>query len=482
MHPHRSPKTWRDTWADVRRSFSDFLVVPAATVAGFIALAVAIYTLDRTRVGWLEPARALLAARLVTGPDTTNALLGTIAGGVITVTSITFSLLLLAVQQSAGALTAQVLDQFLRRRLNQLYFGVFVGIALFALIILATTDARVTPVFGAATALVLTLVALTVLVVLLYTTLNQMRPHRIVEAIHDLTLVARDRQLPMIRRTRRASLYPSPPVTLPVHSPTNGYVAAVHLEHLGRVTGAAAGPVEVVLLVSMGDYVCFGDVIAEVRAASRADAEALCTAARGALSLERQRNLHVDAGYGVFQLAMIAWTSVSTAKSNPAPGLAALRVLRDLLARWSADDADAKRAAEPHAEEHEHAGPPLPVVYRDDVFESVIETFESIGVVASESMQHQSCAEVIDAIAIMFDRLPRDSRRRAEDAVLRTLSSLGDHVLTAPLDRALDRLAGVLAAAGRFDTAAAVQRAHAALATSVGTLNSRATRVPDRDG
>ena len=77
----RDVGTWRDTWADVRRSFADFLAVPSATVAAFLLLAVGTYLLDRHTVGWLEPTRSFLKHRLITDPDTTDTLLGAIAGG-----------------------------------------------------------------------------------------------------------------------------------------------------------------------------------------------------------------------------------------------------------------------------------------------------------------------------------------------------------------------------------------------------------------
>jgi uncharacterized membrane protein len=61
--------------------------------------------------------------------------------------------------------------------------------------------------------------------------------------------------------------------------------------------------------------------------------------------LEEQRELETDPAYGIEQLALIAWTSISTAKSNPSPALLAIHSLRELLARWSAE------AAKDHAEE-----------------------------------------------------------------------------------------------------------------------------------
>ena len=121
---------------------------------------------------------------------------------------------------------------------------------------------------------------------------------------------------------------------------------------------------------------------------------------------------------------------------------------------------------------------PLLVVYPNNVMASPMAAFESLAVVASEAMQHQTLAEIVRTFAITFDRLPGEQQQRAEDVILRSLSGLGDHVLTADLDEALTTLVRTLEGARRFETAAAVRTARAELATTIGKLNSRSTRVP----
>jgi len=460
----KSMHHWRDTWADVRRSFVDFLAVPTGTVVAFLLLALAMYTLDRQPTTWIEPMRQFLRVHLISDADKTEALLGTIAGGLITITSITFSLLLLAVQQSAASLTAQVLDQFIHRQINQLYFGVFVGVSLYALLILATNSTLVTPVFGATVALILTLVALVVIVLLLYSTLNQMRPIRIAEAIHDLTLAARERQMPLLQRTLRAPMFERAPVSLPVHAEANGHVTRVKLDRIADPLASARGRVEVVLRVAVGSYVTFDDVIAEVRAEDRGAAERLALATWSAVELERQRDFRLDAAFGVDQLATIGWTSISTSKSNPAPGAAAVRNLRDLLARWAVATHDAA------------ADPPLPVVYPDTLLQDGIAALESLAVVSSESLQHQSCAEVLSSFATLLPRLPIEVRLSAVGAVRRILPSLGDHVLTGVLDSSLLELEAALRQLSEVNAAAEVRRARDAMARDLGTLQARGTR------
>lgn len=460
---------WRDRWADVRRSFLDFLAVPTLTVIGFVVLGLGTYLLDRQPVSCVEPTRHFLREHFINDASKTESLLGTIAGSLVTLTSITFSLLLLAVQQSAAALTSQVLDQFVRRRDNQVYFGVFVGASVYALLILSANSTQVTPVFGASVALLVAIGALVSLVLLLYSTLNQMRPIRIVEAIHDLTLAARSDQQALIERTMRAPAFHDAPVVLSVKADDDGYLTLIRLQRIAGALKQMRGRHEVVIRPTLGEYVCYHQVLAEVHATSREDAEELARATRSALRLERQRDFRHDAGFGIDQLATIAWVSISTAKSNPAPALAALRNLRDLSARWS----------EPR---ERHVAPEqLPVVYRDTVLEDLIGTFESTAVVASESMQHQSLAEVLRSFADLLRWMPSDLQPRLNDAIRRIPTALGDHVLTAELEDALLMLCNALREVGRPDTEQLVRRALAAMTDLIGSYESRGTRGAAHD-
>lgn len=89
----------------LRRAITSFLAIPTGVVALFVLLALGTYTLDQAQIAALRPTREFMVGHVVGDPEATSNLLGTIAGGIITVTSITFSLLLLALQQSAGSLT-----------------------------------------------------------------------------------------------------------------------------------------------------------------------------------------------------------------------------------------------------------------------------------------------------------------------------------------------------------------------------------------
>ena len=190
----------------VRRAFAEFLTIPTIVIAGFLVLAAASYLLDEFRIARLGTEPGLFGGKLFSDPETARSLLGTIATSIITVSSITLSLLLIAVQQGAASLSNVVFDQFLRRRTNQVYFGSFLGLALYCLIVLASITPAHNPVYGVSLAFLMTIVALYMLIILIYTTIDQMRPVVIVRAIRDHILLARERQQLLLRETRRLPL------------------------------------------------------------------------------------------------------------------------------------------------------------------------------------------------------------------------------------------------------------------------------------
>lgn len=306
-----------------------------------------------------------------------------------------------------------------------------------------------------------------------------MRAEEIVAAIHGHTLAARGRLLPFLAATRRTPRGMGS-VVLQVRSESHGFVAAVDLPPIRAAALRAGGDVEVVLRVAIGTFVAYGDPIAEVRAGSAEAASEMAVTTRGAIRLELQRNLDIDAAYGLEELEMIAWTSISTAKASPGPGLLAIRSLRDLLARWALKTKGAGDLATALAIENEADEDSAPVVYTDDTFHRLFDALESLAVVSTESMQHQAFTEIVLALSMMFERLPPDLQARSEQVILRILTGMGDHMLTMRLEIELTALATALRRGGAQGTAAAVDAARQAMGQSLGTLNSRATRVPAR--
>ena len=454
--------------ASVQRAFEEFLTIPILIILGFLALAAISYYADRFRFPFLQPVILFLQKHIFTDAQATTTMLSTVAGSLITVTSITITLLLLVVQQTASAFTTQVFDQFLSRSSNRIVFGFFIGVSLFTLITLATVDAPFNPVIGGSLAFLLTVMALTMLIFLFYSTINQMRPPIIIDAIHSHTLKARRQQLGLVRYTRRSS-ETSLPVARLVRAVDEGFITRVDLDLLNDIINRYEEEIEIVLLVSIGTFVAYQDPLAEIKMqqAGGDKLDKIEAKLHQALFLADNRNIAADPAYGIEQLVSIAWTSTSPSKSNPNPGLLTVYRLRDLLSRWAIHP---KEPVNPI---------PIPVVYHDDVYDHLMSAFEDLAVISSASLQHMVFTEVIHSLAMIFDRLPSELQQRASDIIMRILTAMGDHVLTHQLDVNLSNLVRVLNECSFQETAIAVRQAQVDMRQAIGSLSSSNNRVPE---
>ncbi len=451
--------------ASVRRSLREFIGLPLAVVAAFLGLFALTYLVDDLLWDQRGPAPLPWLAHLLGDTAAIASLLSTVASGMITVTSITFSLLLIAVQQTASTLSTQVYDQFIQRRSNKFSFGFFVGLSVFVLLTLGSASPDHKPILGALLSLLMTGAALCMVVILIYSTIDQMRPHSVITAIHDHTIKARAADRDMIAGTRRA-LRSGLSWSQTVRTDAYGVVCDVDVPAIERST--ADFDIDVEIIARVGTNVAFRDPLYRLHAARplAADGQAsLIAAISAAIAIEPRRTIARDAGFGIEQLYSIAWTTASTSKQNPQPAILVCHGLRDIIARWSWADPIPERAT-------------ARVVYADQAVDDAILALAAIGVVASESMQNTLAAEVWRTLATLLDDVPAERVPALTDTVRRLLSTLGDHVLTRDLEEALSRCRHSLDGRGEPQAAGEIRAAVEALATSIGALNARGTRVP----
>ncbi|MCJ2069107.1 DUF2254 domain-containing protein [Methylobacterium sp. J-030] len=451
--------------AIIRRSLQEFICLPLLVVGAFLGLFALTYLLDDALWGCPQPAPLPWLAHLLGDTAAIASLLSIVASGMITVTSITFSLLLIAVQQTASTLSTHVYDQCIQRRSNQLSFGFFVGLSVFVLLTLGSANPDHKPIIGALLALLMTGAALCMVVILIYSTIDQMRPHSVIAAIHDHTIKARAVDGRMIEGTRR-SLRADLSWSQTVRTDAYGVVCGIDLSTIER--SAKEHGAEIEIIGHVGTNLAFRDPLFRIHAAQSPSADALLAldkAVTAAITIEPRRTIDSDAGFGIEQLYSIAWTTASTSKQNPQPAILVCHCLRDIIARWSRTDTIPENSASR-------------VVYADRGVDDAILAIAAIGVVASESMQNTLAAEVWRTLATLIDDVPGERLPALIDTVRRLLSSLGDHVLTRDLEEELSRCRRSLESRGEPEAAEEIRAATETLAESIGTLNSRGTRVP----
>jgi uncharacterized membrane protein len=240
----------------LRRGLAEFLRWPLMLATVFGGTAIVVSVLDAS-AGPGSPLRGVPEAGA-------RNFVSAVAQSMVTVASITFSVLLVAVQQTASSLTAVVFDQFLRRVSNQLYFGFFVGMSAFCFITVGTARQDPAPVYGATVTLLLTVAALVILLLLVHGTVDQMRPQSVVRSIHELALRARQRELNLLGCTRARPSKSEPRSHRLVRVRDSGYVVSVDVQRLARIARGVGPRVEVVVEATLGTYLVFGDVAARL--------------------------------------------------------------------------------------------------------------------------------------------------------------------------------------------------------------------------
>lgn len=130
-------KILKARWLYARRYFSEsFWFTPSLLLLGGVLLAAATLTLDELGTGaWLH-ANVL---RFPLGPETTQRILSTVATGMVTVSSIVFSLIFVALTITAQQLGPRIISRAMSDPANRSVLGIFVSTFVYALIILGAT-------------------------------------------------------------------------------------------------------------------------------------------------------------------------------------------------------------------------------------------------------------------------------------------------------------------------------------------------------
>jgi len=129
-------------WATIRTSY---WFIPSLMAIGAIVLSFVTTAVD-SRIGseWLENIGWLYANK----PAGARAVLSTVAGSMITVAGVTFSMTILSISHTTSQVGPRLVNNFMRDRGNQFTLGVFIATFLYCLMVLRTVRNADTPPAG----------------------------------------------------------------------------------------------------------------------------------------------------------------------------------------------------------------------------------------------------------------------------------------------------------------------------------------------
>ncbi len=390
----------------IDRIRGSFWFVPTWMVLAAVALAgIAVYADQRVAdEHWQLPAFAFAGS-----PDGATAVLSTIAGSMITIAGVVFSLTLVALSLASSQFGPRLLRNFMRDRSNQVVLGTFVATFLYCLLVLRAVQhvdgETFVPHLSINLAVALALVSIGVLIYFIHHISLSIQADEIIARV----VVELDQGIPRLfpeqigeddPGTADDRPPPAEPDAAQVDAPCDGYLQIVDAEAL--VEAARDAGVVLHLAGRPGDFLARGSALARVVPAGRLD-EDLAACVRAAFVLGDQRTAAQDVSFSLQQLAEIAVRALSPGINDPYTAMTCIDRLGAAFCQLAARRFPSARRADDDGE--------LRVVAPGHTFCSLLEpVFDAIrrhargDIAVSERM--------LEAIERIAPRLRRDEDRR----------------------------------------------------------------------
>lgn len=322
----------RQIWDDLR---SSLWFRPSLWVIGLTILAVVLLGAEH-RLSEVE-ASLNLPWFFLTGADGARTMLGAVGTAMLTVTTLAFSIMMVAVIQSANAYSPRILRQYLSDTANQHVLGILISTFLFSLLVLravrATDEATFVPSLAVNVALLLSLLSIGAFIYFIHHVAHSIQVGNIIQLIlHETESLVEE----IFPSTIGEPWTGQQPPTLPdtpsavVHAEYNGYIQFIELSDLLDYAIAADGVIH--LHRTVGDYVVPGNPVVTMWPAEALDDD-MRHSLHQTIHVGKERTLVQDLAYGVRQLSDIGIRALSPGINDPSTAAHCIDALATVLAK-----------------------------------------------------------------------------------------------------------------------------------------------------
>jgi len=315
----------------VRELRGGFVLRPGAITLVMAALALGLTNLEE-RITVIPAWSDLLDRIFPPEPEAAHVVLGTIAGSMITVVSVVYSILLVVLTFASTQFSPRVLVAFVEDRVSQTTLGVFVGTFTYCLLTLPAVRGQPKPFVPSVAVIVAIVLAISCLACLLYFS------HHMALSIHASHIVDR-----IARDTERIidELFPQPlsgppiedvakpsPAGMAILAQRSGYIRFVSESSLLAAARTSGADLRVDRYI--GQFVMAGTPILEASPADQVT-DALRAACVHAFDIGPARTMQQDVEFGILQIVDIALKAISPAVNDPTTALTCIDQLGRIL-------------------------------------------------------------------------------------------------------------------------------------------------------
>lgn len=324
-------------WTTLRGSL---WFVPGVIIFISIALALVLVEADsRFGGGWQDDYPLVFGL----GADGARGMLTAIAGSMLTVAALTFSLTLNAVSQASGQFTPRIFRNFMRDRANQFVLGYFVGVFAFCLLVLRTIrgadELKFVPSLAVMMGLLLAIGGILVLIFFIHHIAASLQITTILENITDETKNAIERLFPKSlgeaateEEIREAGDAFEGKAWKQIPAAHGGYVQNVDTD--GLLEFARENEMLIRMCRGIGEYIGRGSALAEVAFATadtRTVREEDVDSINDLFSVGSFRTIEQDVGYGIRQIVDIALKALSSGVNDTTTAVNCIDNLSEIL-------------------------------------------------------------------------------------------------------------------------------------------------------
>lgn len=404
---------------------SSLWFVPSLIVLALVALAFAGIELDiRIKSEQLKTWPALFGAE----EEGSRSMLSAIAGSMITVLGVTFSITMVTLSLASNQYTPRILRNFMNDRVNQVVLGVLAGIFMYCLVVLRTIrggeERGFIPSISVAFSVVLALVGIGFLILFIHHISTSIQASSIIPSIAGETLKAVDHLFPkeLGEELSPEALPPEPDESIrralqgtgwtPILALKSGYIQGLDADTLLKL--AQSNQAIVRMEYRVGEFVVEGTPLVSLSHCRFASKEVSRTVNK-VFTLNRYRTVPQDAAYGIHILVDIALKALSPGVNDTTTATICIDYLSAILARLT------RRSIEEPYRLHEGK---LRVIAKGPSFERLVHlSFDQI------RQNAEGNVTVVRSLLRMVEVIAKGTRNRhRQHILLRQVDLLADTV------------------------------------------------------
>ena len=419
---------FKKLWSALR---SSFWFVPSLIVMVSIVFAVALINADSFGSDhWLARWPRLFGA----GAQGARDMMSTIAGSMMTVVGVTFSMILVVLAMASSQYTSRILRNFMSDRVTQIVLGIFAGIFTYCLIVLRTIrggdEGAFVPNLAVFFGFLLALGGVGSLMFFIHHIASSIQASSIIASVAQETIAAIDRLFPERLGQAPDNDDDDQTTRLPngwdwrgIPAKESGYIQSVN--NAGLLKLAQDKKIVVRMEHGIGTFVVQNTTLVSLALEDPPDQETIA-ALQEMFSISRHRTVEQDAAFGIRQIVDMALKALSPGSNDTTTAVMCVDYLSAILARLSP-----RQTPSPYR----YADGELRVIAEGASFESLLaESFDQIR--SNAKGNPAVMLRMLGAIQILISLTASPQRRRALSEHVQWIAELAERTLASAHDRA----------------------------------------------